>query len=196
MGVSSTASTAQHCLPFHAKQKKPQKTYTTYFLSFIFPSFSFFASFFALHQSFAAGSVPSAFDIFRMRRTCENSAFIVPLWLIIQTLAFPFGAVGYLEASLGSKWASTLCEESGIWIPSFRFRSTPVPEVTAGAGSRMRRSYCQSSSYPLTSLLRRASEHYSCMGVNDIYTVILPVIFTTEGLFMPLSYSKCTHWKF
>lgn len=56
--------------------------------SFFFPFLSVLASLFSIHQTLAASSVPSAFDIFKMWRTCENSVFIVPLWLIIQTPAF------------------------------------------------------------------------------------------------------------
>lgn len=114
------------------------------------PSHSTLASFFALHQSFATGCVPSAFDIFRLKRTCENSVFIVPLWLIIQTPALVVRS-GRLPGGIARhKAGPTRCEESGIWDPSFRFCSAPVRKWQYD--TRTGRSYCQSSSYPLTSV--------------------------------------------
>lgn len=66
-----------------------------YFLTFLIccfvsPLLSSFSPPSLLHTEVSpqAAVLPSAFDIFRMRRTCENSVFIVPLIrLIIQTLA-------------------------------------------------------------------------------------------------------------
>ena len=113
---------------FHAPSEKNTPWLIFFFIwhHFFFPPLflnSTLASFLARHQSFAAGSVPSASDIFRVRRTCENSVFIVPLWLIIQRAAIWRHRPAH-EAGL------TLCEESGIRSPSLRFRSAAGPEAT------------------------------------------------------------------
>lgn len=67
------------------------------------------------------------FFFFWMWRICENSAFIVPLWLIIQTLALSVRSGRLSGGIFQHKARLTLCEDSGILeSASFRFSSAPV----------------------------------------------------------------------
>lgn len=92
---------------------------------------------FSPHQSFAAGGVPSAFDIFRIRKACGNSLFIVPLWLIIQTAALGSERPVICRHCPVRSWTDTLCRIQNLEfiIPMLLYSSL---EVTVGAESRIR----------------------------------------------------------
>lgn len=92
---------------------------------------------FSPHQSFTAGGVPSAFDIFRIRKACGNSLFIVPLWLIIQTAALGSERPVICRHCPVRSWTDTLCRIQNLEfiIPMLLYSSL---EVTVGAESRIR----------------------------------------------------------
>lgn len=92
---------------------------------------------FSPRQSFAAGGVPSAFDIFRIRKACGNSLFIVPLWLIIQTAALGSERPVICRHCPVRSWTDTLCRIQNLEfiIPMLLYSSL---EVTVGAESRIR----------------------------------------------------------